>query len=194
MEENGFNFLTINTDDGLDRLGGDVEFYKELLLNFSDSFQASEEEYYKLIGCSDLSRARILIHSIKGASGNIGAKELHHNASLLEQSIKDEVIDNALEQVVFTSLKKTILDIESIKVDKEVIGLPQLVIYLNELVDLEGSKSPMPYKRVISTLNKYAFPLSVKDLVEQILTDGKRYKFNEAVQGAKNLVKKIGLL
>ncbi|MGL1892526.1 MAG: Hpt domain-containing protein [Spirochaetaceae bacterium] len=192
MDKNGLNFLTIDSDDGLDRVGGDIEFYKELLLSFFESFSTAEEKYHKLIQESDITSARIIIHSIKGASGNIGAKELQKVAGLLEDSIKTGDINRGLEPAVFESLNKTILEIESIKIAKPEIDLTTLISSLKQLVKLEGSKSPMPFKQIFSFLNRYSYPQNIQDKVEQIVLNGKRYKFNDSVNEAKTLIQNIG--
>ena len=116
----------INVDEALERIGGNRNLYRSLLLEFHrDYAHAAQKMISSLAGRrkDDLDTAKHLVHSIKGMAGNISAKKLHSAAVALEKEIKQpseerqgllDVFERALEQVVES--------IQIIKQQEEVIG------------------------------------------------------------------------
>ncbi len=85
----------INTDDGLDRLGGDLDLYLELLRKFVENQAGAGERIQKALDDQDLETAQLLAHTAKGVAGNIGAEALFEAASLLDKVLKQEDIPSA---------------------------------------------------------------------------------------------------
>ena len=85
----------IDLDDGLSRVGGDEEFFIELLKDLAELGQDSLIKFKEAVDSSDGELLRITAHSLKGASGNLGAKELQNLAFELEQCGREKNFDNS---------------------------------------------------------------------------------------------------
>jgi len=70
------------------RMMGDWNKLKRLLINFENQFKDTEKELNNLIDNKDYSKANGIIHSIKGASGTIGAHRLFEASQTLEKELK----------------------------------------------------------------------------------------------------------
>ncbi|WP_321493970.1 PAS domain S-box protein [uncultured Desulfobacter sp.] len=86
----------IDIEDGLGRLDGDCELYRELLRKFAESQADTADNIAQALERSDMDLARRLVHTIKGVSGNIGAKSLFGAATLLDAAVKEEDLHDAL--------------------------------------------------------------------------------------------------
>ena len=85
----------IDTEDGLQRIAGNLDAYMLMLRNFAASYSASAGEIESYLNNGDFEKAVQLTHSIKGNGGNIGAKDLHKCASELESACKNHAMDIA---------------------------------------------------------------------------------------------------
>ena len=87
----------INTQNGLKRIGGDTQLYQKVLYKFADSQQQTAAQAQLFFQKGDREEALLLIHSLKGVAGNIGAESLFTAASELELQIKQgELFDEGL--------------------------------------------------------------------------------------------------
>ena len=79
---------SINVEAGLKRLLGNKKTYRRILLQFGEDFQNMAETIKNLVSEENYGQAAILAHSLKGASGNIGAERLQRAAAVLERWFK----------------------------------------------------------------------------------------------------------
>ena len=79
----------IDIQGGIKRVGGNLKLYIKLLRQFAEDFADIEKNIRALIESNDLDAAVRETHTIKGVSGNIGAKELQELSADLEASLKD---------------------------------------------------------------------------------------------------------
>jgi HPt (histidine-containing phosphotransfer) domain-containing protein len=79
---------SINVEAGLKRLLGNKKTYRRILLRFREDFQNAAETIKSLVSKENYGQATILAHSLKGASGNIGAEKLQEAAAVLERWFK----------------------------------------------------------------------------------------------------------
>ncbi|CAN7619598.1 Hpt domain-containing protein [Pseudoduganella sp. LjRoot289] len=77
----------LNTADGLDRLMGDADLYRQLLLRFRKDYQHAVAQMRQLLAEGIPVAAQRKAHSLKGAAGMIGAQELHHLAGVTEAGL-----------------------------------------------------------------------------------------------------------
>ncbi|MBF0399203.1 MAG: response regulator [Magnetococcales bacterium] len=124
MDPNGWKLPLslpgIDVMAGLERLGGNHDLFRSLLLESGRHFASSADKVRTSLSGKrqdDLLTAKSLLHSIKGVAGNISALELHRAATLLEEAIKNnqkeiwpQMLDH-MEQVL-TPLLETIQKIE----------------------------------------------------------------------------------
>lgn len=73
----------IDANKGLQRVMGNQELLKKIILEFCTTFEGAMNEIRAALD-RDPKKARRLLHSIKGAAGNIGAEELFQAAARLE--------------------------------------------------------------------------------------------------------------
>ncbi|MDM7860042.1 Hpt domain-containing protein [Alteromonas sp. ASW11-36] len=78
----------INTSFGLQQLSGNETLYKRLLLRFHDEYQHSERKLSEIQQLNNLEAMQLLVHTIKGVSGNLGLDLLHLAAKSKDQEIK----------------------------------------------------------------------------------------------------------
>ncbi|HRZ28365.1 MAG TPA: PAS domain S-box protein [Spirochaetota bacterium] len=80
----------IDIDDGLGRLGGNADLYREILLDFCVRYAEAPAEIGRMLGAGDSGGAARLIHTIKGTAGNIGARGLQDAALGMEKAIREK--------------------------------------------------------------------------------------------------------
>ena len=90
-------FETIDTADGLDRIGGNSKLYFSLLRKFYDAQLNALEEIEKVLASGNIKNALLRIHSISGIAGNLGAVKLYQAASLLEAELKKGIVKQISE-------------------------------------------------------------------------------------------------
>ncbi len=78
----------IDPQDGLDRLMGDQRLYLRMLGRFRDDYQDWMGRLHAAIASQDLPLAHRMAHTLKGASGMIGAHPLHWQACALERALR----------------------------------------------------------------------------------------------------------
>ncbi|GGA07877.1 response regulator [Okeania sp. KiyG1] len=83
----------LNVNLGLEFTGGEWSDYKDILRIFQTSQQKYDAEILTALNCGDLKNALYLVHSLKGAAGNIGAETLYKSAASLHQDLRSETPD-----------------------------------------------------------------------------------------------------
>ena len=78
----------IDVNIGLRRLGGNREFFRELLLEFFSSYQDVEESVRNALNNRNFTNALGIIHTLKGVSGNVSANALYGSIVELEKGIR----------------------------------------------------------------------------------------------------------
>ncbi len=77
----------IDVENAMDRLFGNSELLKDIILKFCSSFRNAMEEINGSL-MSDSVQAREIVHTIKGSAGTIGALKLFKSAEILEAEMK----------------------------------------------------------------------------------------------------------
>ncbi len=100
----------IDTADALERIGGNQSAYRRILGNYRDRNLDVVERITANIRNEELTEAAHTAHSLKGSSGNIGARQIHQYAASVEQHCRDEQPAQALEALgnLHTSLQQVI--------------------------------------------------------------------------------------
>ena len=79
---------TIDVNDGIERVMGNRELYARMLRRFRSDHQHAALPIRTALSNGDATLAHRLVHTLKGASGMIGAHRLHARASALEEAIR----------------------------------------------------------------------------------------------------------
>jgi two-component system sensor histidine kinase/response regulator len=69
------------------RLGGNIKFYKELLMDFRDNLVAARSALRPLINSGDIEEALIRLHGLKGVCSNLGVIALQQAFQNLEYAL-----------------------------------------------------------------------------------------------------------
>ena len=85
----------LDLEAGLAVVRGSATRYQRILRLFSESHTGEAARLTELIAEGDLESAQRLAHALKGAAGNIGATQLHIQASALERALKQRDQDAA---------------------------------------------------------------------------------------------------
>jgi HPt (histidine-containing phosphotransfer) domain-containing protein len=84
---------TLDVNDGIERVMGNRDLYSRMLRRFRNDYQEGVLPMRTARARDDQLRAHRLVHTIKGASGMIGAHRLHQRACELEEAIRTEAGD-----------------------------------------------------------------------------------------------------
>ena len=80
----------LNTEDGLKRIGGNVELYQMVLREFHHENQTTVSTLELEIANHNLAEAIQIVHKVKSSLGNIGAANLHRLAADLQKALKEQ--------------------------------------------------------------------------------------------------------
>lgn len=80
--------------------GPDPDFERMLLREFDNKAQNQISELTEALVERDTKRAAMIAHTLKGSSGNVGARRLYSLALALETLIKSDAIEEAKSQVI----------------------------------------------------------------------------------------------
>jgi CheY-like chemotaxis protein/HPt (histidine-containing phosphotransfer) domain-containing protein len=107
----------LDVEDGLERLGGSMDFFVRLTSFFVRNFRNVSNELKTLIEQGKTNEARLLAHSLNGAAANISALRVRHFAMSLEETFEDGFIDAsfAVLEDLDTALKEVFVEIESME-------------------------------------------------------------------------------
>ncbi len=89
----------LDWEKGLRRLGGNKGKYREIIMQFISNHSKDANKLEDLLSSSDLTEAKMLVHTIKGIANNIGAMGLKDASVTLEKAILDNN-QNQLEQAI----------------------------------------------------------------------------------------------
>jgi two-component system sensor histidine kinase/response regulator len=90
----------LDTNDGLARVGGNRKLYLKLLRQFTGQHTEVVAQITNSFANGDTSTAQRLAHSLKGVSGNLGAKSLYAAAGTLEKLLRDEASKDTIKQAI----------------------------------------------------------------------------------------------
>jgi two-component system sensor histidine kinase/response regulator len=79
----------LDVADGLNRVAGNMKLYRSLLGQFVDQQADTVSAVRASLAREDFASAERLMHTLKGLSGNLGAKALSGLAAELERSLRD---------------------------------------------------------------------------------------------------------
>ncbi len=101
----------IDLKDFMERVQDDKELLLELLDIFQEDFVGKRQALDEAVKTKDITKIKELAHSLKGASGNISAKEMHANFLKIETAAKSDDVDQAAKilkdiDVQFTQIKE----------------------------------------------------------------------------------------
>jgi CheY-like chemotaxis protein/HPt (histidine-containing phosphotransfer) domain-containing protein len=88
----------LDVNEGVQRVGGNERLYRQILADFKAQNHSVVSAIRTAIGQNDVEQARALVHTLKGLSGTIGAKQLYRSLCECEAKVggQDIAADSAL--------------------------------------------------------------------------------------------------
>lgn len=84
----------LNEQEALERFGGEIELYEEILCMFMNEPQFSLTSVQKHIREGNMAEAASHVHRLKGTAGTIGAEKLYTVCSQAEQILRGKTQDS----------------------------------------------------------------------------------------------------
>jgi HPt (histidine-containing phosphotransfer) domain-containing protein len=100
----------MNIEAALTHLGGSKPLFDTLISGFYNQYNHVDDDIKKLLETGNQEDARLLAHSIKGLSGNLGATELVEKAKALEVAIEAGLETKASDLKAFSKALKAVLE------------------------------------------------------------------------------------
>jgi len=184
---------------GLKRVGGNRSLFSKLLKDFYIDHQHDIERLEQSFDTKQLKTANLIIHTIKGVSGNIGARQLQQQSSKLELAISSD--QNYSEELnLFTAMFNTLMSelkqynqqqLITIDTPKTELSNAQLTTQINQLYNLlnEGDSNAI---KILTTIQKSL--LNYSDNKIQILQIAiEDYEFDQAMIILKDICDEINI-
>ena len=175
------NLPGLEIGNGLNNMEGNSALYRKLLANFLRDYEDVANKISAALTESDHIQARLLSHTVKGVSGNLGAVDLYKAATLLEKGIGAnddcgiaELVDNFNSQlhIVMESIRELPLHEEqpdksaqkaNVDVQKIILQVTELDHLLkknnfqavSKLTDLKSSLQALGLGDELTGLEKY---------------------------------------
>ncbi|MBD3266095.1 response regulator, partial [bacterium] len=110
----------LDIQNGVERMGGSAKAYLKLLEKFQSNSANAVKEIRETLADKDMHTAERLAHTLKGVSGNIGARELQEASLRLETALKEipEDTNEALLGDVESKLHVVMQSIDSLLAEK----------------------------------------------------------------------------
>ena len=180
----------LDIEDGLTRIGGNIEVYEDVIFSFVDKFEDSVSNLHSLLNQESKDEATKLIHNIKGTASNIGADSIAKVMSSLEKAIVKDSQDYTFllnkYQNIFEGLSKSISKLkgkDDIKeFSKPMIDENKLFELLEEIVEQAKRRRPIICKSLSAELQRYEWEDRYKNDLFRLVDTLKGYRFKEAIQ------------
>lgn len=134
---------SLDVEDGAMRLSWNVDEYVKLLMRFRDGNKETITRFMSELTSGKVEEARRTIHTIKGVSGNLGAKRLESMSIVLEQLVidSDEQLLHVLDSEVYSrfeqTYRQTMAEIETLQ-DGAIMNAFAKKVDLSEVLDDAG--------------------------------------------------------
>lgn len=108
---------TVDVNDGIERVMGDRDLYARMLRRFRGDYQDGVLPIRAALSHGDQMLAHRLVHTIKGASGMIGAHRLHLRACELEEALRTGTGDQREALAALTPEFEKVLNLLDVLLD-----------------------------------------------------------------------------
>jgi HPt (histidine-containing phosphotransfer) domain-containing protein len=184
--------------DGLQRIGGSRELMVELLESFDHDFAHTMIEYDQFMEEGDCESARRLIHSVKGAAGNLGAYKLHLSAAFVEEALKNNHMAEVQERLpqLGRLMDEAIGDIHQAGINRssdnrEAMEEGSMTLLRDLLIDFHDyaeTKKIRLAREKFKEIRRYSWPVPTEEDLKTIEDQVKLYELRKAALGAEKLI------
>ena len=181
---------------GLSRVSGNQKLYFKLLNKYLNDFADMVPQIQTALDKEDFTLAQRLSHTLKGVSGNIGARGVQAAAEIVETAVAKtqfEKISDYLAQLdsELTPVISGLKTYDALKTDPAESSLhaemskgdqPTLATFVSQLQPLLKKGKPKPCKEIIAQMNTVEWPNDVLPKIKELSTLVDKYKFRPALQ------------
>jgi signal transduction histidine kinase/DNA-binding response OmpR family regulator/HPt (histidine-containing phosphotransfer) domain-containing protein len=93
-----FHGASVDVQEALRRARDNHALLARLFRRFVEGYSDAAERIAEMLAAGDLPSARREAHTLKGVSGNVGAREVHYAAAALEHSIAEKACNEEIRQ------------------------------------------------------------------------------------------------
>jgi HPt (histidine-containing phosphotransfer) domain-containing protein len=106
------NFPILNYEFALNQLGGNEALLSKMLGKFFSEFENTSAEIADFLEADDIKSAKMLVHTVKGISGNIGLQALYDCATRFDAEFRTGMPDKAIMDEFRELVNLTCLEIQ----------------------------------------------------------------------------------
>lgn len=187
----------IDVATALRRLGGNEDLLKKLVFQFCNIFKNAPQDIQHHFSNLDKESALMLVHSIRGASGNIGAVALYNAATELEMSLSKGIIPNSVQIDTFIHELTLLLqnrlhcqnfenEIVTYSRSLDITTIREIITRLSELVEGRRFEAMSAFEELYGAIKEF-LPMETEKIRDAL----KNYDFNKAQLEIDKLLKKI---
>jgi two-component system sensor histidine kinase/response regulator len=171
--------ISIDIENGLKRVNGNQTLYCKLLAQFYRNHQNFLQELDHSMK-TDLKQAAFIVHSLKGVSGNLGAKHLYEAAKLVDQDFKKQMdtIPNVHIERLSRAFEAVFQDIAELNLPSQ-IPIPN---HSGKTVPPQSVKEELTKLSALLTENDTDAIRVIEELLKLNLTPEFRNELNELYQ------------
>lgn len=180
----------INTKRGLETFRGNKKLYKKVLLNFKKEYSSFLREIIDLLNKNERSKAKDIVHPLKGLSGNLGAISLFEASKKLDSVILkyDNTLHNAILAKFANEIDKVLNDLKKLQSDRKKVEPKKKInvsdknkeAIFKELKEAIEAQNPKKSKEAAEQLKNIKLSEEDEDLVTRIESSLSKYNFKEA--------------
>ncbi|MGP0565470.1 MULTISPECIES: response regulator [unclassified Nitrospina] len=187
------SIMGLDVDDGVMRIGGNRAKYGKILSGFYDNHSGDGEKILSAFNQGDYENLQLLVHTLKGVAGNVGASLLYEQAEILENTLNN---GNRQEQEIHTHiLVESVNDLMNLLLEWKKISEPEppapafsltmcdaqvdrLMKNLRALLEESDSRATVR----VNALRGYLEGSTLNDLWMKLTKSIRLYQFDEAVE------------
>ncbi len=197
----------LNTDKAIKRMSGNKVLFLKIIKKFESEYSDYPKKIKDTHNKNKIIDSKILLHTLKGLSANIGATELQEVTSKLEVAIdqKSDTLESLFEllrdsfaqllEVIHTIIEKEAANTPPLSTFQQEGTPPNTIQLMNTILSLEQcliNQQPIECKNIIKTLKQYDLPHSASIDYSKILEEHiNGYNFSEALNCIKQLKNEV---
>ncbi len=193
----------VDLAEGLEKVNGNRQLYVQLLGSFREDFAGSAEEIRKLLGHGDPSAAEKLTHTIKGISGNLGAKDLNTAVTALDSALQRGDGDPILLAKYEDALKRLIAAIDDAGIrertevrqsggeDRDALSPEDFLRFLRRLEPEVKKRRPKMCAPILEEMGRYSVPEEYAQRTDELNKLILSYRFDGATKVLQELLAKL---
>jgi signal transduction histidine kinase/CheY-like chemotaxis protein len=171
-------FETIDTQKGLRYLGNNQNLYLRLLREFKKDYRDLNLDNI------DDDSFELIIHTLKGLTGNIGAYKLNEIVQKLDRTLDRSLLPEFYKELnlVLDELEKKLKDTDEIKIKKVKITDDKKEELFKKLRNTADLMEPKKCQNILDEINKYELSKEDQDIIDNINKLINRYDFESILE------------